>query len=85
MHGTFPAPKYATLEHLRDCHWPVKRGEGGARPWLFCNAVREQDKIYCSEHIEMSKLPKRPKRIATAVDYEPRFGIDDLPAQLTAA
>ena len=85
MHGTFPAPKYATLEHLSGCHWPVKRGAGGARPWLFCNAVREQGKIYCPEHIEMSKMPKQPKRIAAAGAYEPRFGIDDVPAELPVA
>ena len=84
MHGTFPAPKYATLEHVSGCHWPVKRGAGGARPWLFCNAVREPGRTYCHEHIEMAKL-KRPKRIATAVAYEPRFGIDDVPAELAAA
>ncbi len=73
MRGTFPAPTYATLEHLCGCHWPVKRGEeGDANPWLFCNAVRAPGKVYCPEHIEMAQPPKRAKRIDTAVAYEPR-------------
>jgi hypothetical protein len=42
-------------------------------------------KDYCPEHIEMAKPTKRPKRIATAVAYEPRFGIDDVPVELQVA
>jgi hypothetical protein len=87
MHGTIPAPRLVTLEHCTGCHWPVKRGNSGKQPWLFCNAGRELGKQYCPTHYAKSK--RLPRTASVPQDqilaYELRFGIDDDPAELPAA
>ncbi len=78
MHGTLKPPQLVTLEHLCGCHWPVKRGNGGASPWLFCDQPQVTGRPYCAEHCTEARA-ERPRKTTNAVcgEYVPRFKLED--------